>query len=67
MKNRLIESHGTIVLDKVKQKKGYKPGIKPVKHQKIKVKYEKEEPIMFYPLENLKYQDDQGQIIELDF
>jgi len=66
MKNRLIESHGTVIREKIKQKKSYKPGIKPLKHQKIRIKYEKKEPIMFYPLESLKYQDEQGQIIELN-
>jgi hypothetical protein len=66
MKNHPIESHFIMRLEDIEEKKGYKPGIKPLKHQKIKIKYEKDEPIMFYPLENLKYQDEQGQIIELD-
>ncbi len=66
MKNRLIESYSTVVLEKIKQKEGYQPGITPLKHQKIRIKYEKKEPIMFFPLENLKYQDEQGQIFDLD-
>jgi len=66
MKNRPIESHFIMRLEDIEKKKGYKPGIKPLKHQKIKIRYEKEEPVMFYPLENLKYQDKQGNVIELE-
>ena len=62
-KNLPIKSHYGIFLEDIKQKKGYKPGIKPLKHQKIRIRYEKEEPIMFYSLENLKYQDEQGNVI----
>ena len=65
MKNHPIESHYAVFFDNLKRRKGYKPGIKPLKHQKIKIKYEKDEPIMFYPIENLKYQDEQGNIVEL--
>ena len=64
-KNLPIKSHYGIFFEDIKQKKGYKPGIKPLKHQKIRIRYEKEEPIMFYSLENLKYQDEQGNVIEL--
>ena len=66
MKNRPIESHYAVFFENLKRRKGYKPGIKPLKHQKIKIKYEKDEPIMFYLLESLKYQDEQGNIVELD-
>ena len=66
-KNLPIKSHYGILLENVKLAKGYKPGVKPIKHQKIKIKYEKEEPIFFSRLESFKCQDEQGNIVELDF
>ena len=66
-KNRLIKSNYAVPLAVVKQLENYKSGVKPLKHQKIRIKYEKEEPIMFGRLENFKCRDEQGRIIELDF
>ena len=68
VKDHPIRSFYSILLSVIEQRvKKYKPGIKPLKHQKIKVKYEKDEPIMFSRLESFKCQDEQGNIVELDF
>ena len=64
-KNRPIEAHTVEYVNEVKQSKGYKPGIKPLKHQKRRIKYEKKYPYMFKFLEDSKYQDEQGNIVEL--
>ena len=56
-----------LVIKNVKQAKGYKLGIEPLKHQKIKIRYEKEEPAMFSRLESFKCKDTEGNIIEMDF
>ncbi len=66
-KNLPITSHYGVLLKNVKQAKGYKPGIEPLKHQKIKIRYEKEEPAMFSRLESFKCKDTEGNIIEMDF
>lgn len=66
-KNRSIEAHTVEYRKDVEQRKGYKPGVKPLKHQKIRIKYEKKYPYMFGFLEDSKYQDEQGQIVKLDF
>lgn len=62
-KNRPIEVHTVEHINEVKRRKGYKPGMNPLKHQKIK--YEKTYPYMFGFLEHFKYQDEQGNIVEL--
>ena len=65
--SHMIELRYLVPLRRLEKINGYKSGIKPLEHQKIKIKYEKEEPIMFSRLESLKCQDGQGQIVELDF
>lgn len=65
-KNRPIEVHTVDHINQVKKRKGYKPGMKPLKHQKIRIKYEKTYPYMFSFLEHFKYQDEQGNIVELE-
>ena len=64
-KNRPVEVYTVNHVNEVKQRKGYKPGMKPLKHQKIKIKYEKTYPYNFVFLECFKYQDKQGNIVEL--
>ena len=64
-KNRSIEAHTVEYRKDVEQRKGYKPGVKPLKHQKIKIEYEKTYPYNFGFLEHFKYQDEQGNIVEL--
>ncbi|MBO7642298.1 MAG: hypothetical protein J6S86_04010 [Alphaproteobacteria bacterium] len=64
-KNRPIELHTVNHVSELKKRKGYKPGMKPLKHQKIKIKYEKKYPYMVGFLEYFKYQDEQGNIVEL--
>lgn len=66
-KNHLVEVRYLIPLVRVEKVKGYKPGVKPLQHQKIRIKYEKEEPIMFGRLDKFKCRDEQGQIVELNF
>jgi len=64
-KNRPIEVYTVNYVNEVKRRKGYKLGMKPLKHQKIKIKYEKTYPYNFVFLEPFKYQDEQGNIVEL--
>lgn len=64
-KNRPIEIHTVDFVSQLKQYKGYKPGMKPLKYQKIKIKYEKTYPYNVGFLERFKYQDEQGNIVEL--
>ncbi len=65
-KNMPITIYHRLSIDQAKAKSGYKPGIKPIKHQKIKIKYLKNEPgLIFNRLENIKCIDKHGQIVEL--
>ncbi len=66
-KNMPITIYYRFPIDQIKTKSGYKPEIKPIKHQKIKIEYFKNEPGLVYNgLENIKYQDEHGQIVELN-
>ncbi len=64
-KNRPVEVYTVDHVNELKKRKGYKPGMKPLKHQKIKIEYEKTYPYNFGFLEHFNYQDEQGNIVEL--
>ena len=66
-RNMPITIYYNLPIDQVKTKVGYKPGIKPLKHQKIKVEYLKDEPgLMCKRLGNIKCRDEHGKIVELN-
>ncbi len=66
-KNLPITIYYRLPIDQVKAKKGYKPGVKPIKHQKIKIEYLKNEPGLTYNrLGNIKCKDNSGLTIELN-
>ncbi len=65
-KNMPITIYYILPINKVKAKPEYRPEIKPIKHQKIKITYLKNEPgLMFNILENIKCLDKHGRIVEL--
>ena len=65
-KNMPITLYYRLPIDEVKTKSGYKPGIKPLKHQKIKIKYLKNEPgLICNELESIKCRDENGKIVKL--
>ncbi len=62
-KNFPVEVHYPIFLSDIKS---HKTGVKPLDHQKIKIKYEKKWPMMFGKLEKIKGRDEQGHTVEMD-
>ena len=58
-KNMPITIYYILPIDEVRTKSGHKTGIKPFKHQKIKIKYLKNEPGLIYnKLESIKCRDE---------